>query len=65
MDFVIRYYALPLETLLLFSQPITEEVIIKKTFSSENLPPALPKAVSRRQLTPLFPPGQRPYRLAA
>jgi hypothetical protein len=65
MDFVIRYYALTLETLLLFSQPITEELIIKKTYSSENFPPTLPKAASRRQVTPLCPLGQRPYRLAA
>ena len=39
---------------------ITKESIIKKTYCSENLPPAFAEAASRRQVAPLCPPGQRP-----
>ena len=44
---------------------ITKESIIEVTYSSENLPPAFAEAASRRQVAPLCPPGQRPYRPAA
>ena len=39
---------------------ITKESIIKKTYCSENLPPAFAEAASRRQVAPHCPPGQRP-----
>jgi len=43
----------------------TRESIIEKTYCSENLPPAFAEAASRRQVAPLYPPGQRPYGPAA
>ena len=55
---------------------ITKESIIEQKFCCENLPPAFAdllteqvlwqaKAALRRQVTPLCPPGQRPYGPAA
>jgi len=44
------------------SNHVTKKSIIEKTYFPENLPPAFAEAASRRQVTPLCPPGQRPKR---